>query len=316
MIKCDKINKISFVRGIPVADRKGIIMALFQISNEKITIQVDSLGAELKSLKSVAQGREYMWHADPVYWKRTSPVLFPFVGGLKDGTYRTGGREYSMGQHGFARDMEFQLKSQVATEIWFRLESNEETLSKYPYPFVLEIGYELSGCTVVVKWRVKNPTQETMYFSIGGHPAFLCPIDPDKKQTDYQILFDRKDQVISSCIVGGLVDGQTKSYTLQNGRLPVTAHLFDGDALVIENHQAQSVALVDQDGEPYLTVDFDAPLFGIWSPPGKDAPFICIEPWYGRCDGADFGGELKERAWEQELLAGAEFTAEYKITIA
>ena len=151
-------------------------MALFQISNEKITIQVDSLGAELKSLKSVAQGKEYMWDADPAYWKRTSPVLFPFVGGLKDGVYRAKGKEYPMGQHGFARDMEFQLKSQVAAEIWFRLESNEETLAKYPYSFVLEIGYELSGDSVIVKWRVKNPAQETMYFSIGGHPGFLCPI--------------------------------------------------------------------------------------------------------------------------------------------
>lgn len=299
-----------------VVDRKGIKMALFQISNEKITIQVDSLGAELKSLKSVEQGREYMWHADPAYWKRTSPVLFPFVGGLKGGVYRTKDKEYPMGQHGFARDMEFQLKSQVASEIWFRLESNEETLAKYPYPFVLEIGYELSGCTVVVKWRVKNPAQETMYFAIGGHPAFLCPLDPGRKQTDYQIVFAGKEQVVSSCIEDGLINGRMKTYPLQNGSLPVTTHLFDGDALVIEHHQAQSVALADPDGKPYLTVEFDAPLFGIWSPPGKNAPFICIEPWYGRCDSVDFSGELKERVWEQELLAGTEFAAEYKITIA
>ena len=291
-------------------------MALFQISNEKITIQVDSLGAELKSLKSVAQGKEYMWDADPAYWKRTSPVLFPFVGGLKDGVYRAKGKEYPMGQHGFARDMEFQLKSQVAAEIWFRLESNEETLAKYPYSFVLEIGYELSGDSVIVKWRVKNPAQETMYFSIGGHPGFLCPIEPGRKQTEYQIAFDKKDEVVSTCIENGLVCDRTQTYKLQDGAMPVTEHLFDGDALVIENHQAQQVALVGPDGKPYLTVDFDAPLFGVWSPPGKNAPFICIEPWYGRCDSGDFKGELKERAWGQELGAGAEFMTEYRITIA
>ena len=142
-------------------------MALFQISNEKITIQVDSMGAELKSLKDVATGREYMWCADPRYWKRTSPVLFPLVGGLKDGVYRLDGKEYRMGQHGFASDTEFRLKSQVAQEIWFTLESNEETMEKYPYPFVLELGYELADRTVVVKWRVKNPAGERMYFSIG-----------------------------------------------------------------------------------------------------------------------------------------------------
>ena len=69
-------------------------MALFQISNDKITIQVDSMGAELKSLKDVATGREYMWHADPQYWKRTSPVLFPIVGSLNNGSYQYDGKEY------------------------------------------------------------------------------------------------------------------------------------------------------------------------------------------------------------------------------
>ena len=160
-------------------------MALFQISNDKITIQVDSMGAELKSLKDVATGREYMWHADPQYWKRTSPVLFPLVGGLKDGVYRLGGQEYPMGQHGFARDMEFKLKSQAAHEIWFTLESDEETLKKYPYPFLLELGYELQEKSVVVKWKVKNPGGDCMHFSIGGHPAFWCPIGGRGTQTEW-----------------------------------------------------------------------------------------------------------------------------------
>lgn len=290
-------------------------MALFQISNDKITIQVDSLGAELKSLKSVPDQREYMWHGDPAYWGRTSPVLFPIVGGLKDGKYRVDGREYAMGQHGFARDMEFQLKSQVASEIWFTLSSNEETLEKYPYPFLLEIGYELSGCTVVVKWRVTGQTEEPIWFSIGGHPGFMCPVDPGTDQTQYRILFDVKDQVVSSCIAGGLVSAERKTYALRDGSLSITADLFDNDALVIEGNQAHSVALARPDGTPYLTVEFDAPLFGIWSPPKKKAPFICIEPWYGRCDSADFSGDFKEREWVQKL-SGTAFEASYRITVS
>ncbi|MDE7358621.1 MAG: aldose 1-epimerase family protein [Lachnospiraceae bacterium] len=290
-------------------------MALFQISNDKITIQVDSMGAELKSLKRVPDQREYMWHGDPAYWGRTSPVLFPIVGGLKDGTYRVDGREYAMGQHGFARDMEFQLKSQVASEIWFTLSSDRETLKRYPYPFLLEIGYELSGRTVVVKWRVVNQAGEPIWFSIGGHPAFLCPIDPGTDQTQYKLLFDVKDQVISTGIVGGLAGKEKRTYALRNGALPVTADLFDDDALVIEGDQAHSVALAGPDGTPYLTVDFDAPLFGIWSPPKKKAPFICIEPWYGRCDSVDFTGDFKEREWGQKLT-GAAFEASYRITVS
>ncbi len=290
-------------------------MALFQISNDKVTIQVDSLGAELKSLKSLPDGREYMWQGDPAYWGRTSPVLFPIVGGLKDGRYRVDGREYTMGQHGFARDMEFRLKSQVASEIWFFLESNEETLPKYPYPFLLEIGYEITERTVVVKWRVCNPAKEPIWFSIGGHPAFLCPIDPGTDQTQYRLIFDEKEKLVSSCIEGGLLGPEKKTYALRDGTLSVTADLFDDDALVIEGEQAHSVALARPDGRPYLTVDFDAPLFGIWSPPKKKAPFICIEPWYGRCDSVDFTGEFKEREWGQQL-SGAVFEAQYRITIA
>lgn len=290
-------------------------MALFQISNEKITLQVDSLGAEMKSLKSVPDNREYMWSGDPAYWGRVSPVLFPIVGKVRDGVFRVDGREYPMSQHGFARDMEFQLKSQVASEIWFSLSSDEETLKRYPYPFLLELGYELSDRTVVVKWRVVNQAKDPIWFSIGGHPGFLCPIDPGTDQTQYKLIFDTKDKVESSCIDGGLLGKEKKTYKLRDGVLPITADLFDGDALVIEGDQAHSVALARPNGTPYLTVTFDAPLFGVWSPPKKKAPFICIEPWYGRCDSVDFAGDFKEREWGQQLSEGV-FEASYRITFA
>lgn len=290
-------------------------MAYFQISNDKITIQADSMGAELKSLKRVADAKEYLWQGNPTYWRRTSPVLFPIVGALKNGCYRIGDEEYPMGQHGFARDMEFQLKSQVASEIWFSLRSDEKTLAVYPYPFLLEIGYELAGSTVIVKWRVSNPEEEPIWFSIGGHPAFLCPIDPGTDQTQYKLSFDEKEQIVSSCIEDGLLGKDKKTYRLRDGLLPITADLFDGDALVVENDQAHSVSLMKPDGTPYLTVDFDAPLFGIWSPPKKKAPFICIEPWYGRCDSVDFAGTFQDREWGQTLSREI-FEAQYKITIA
>ncbi len=290
-------------------------MALFQISNEKITIQADSLGAELKSLKSVDNGQEYMWNGDPKFWGRTSPVLFPFVGGLHNSEYRCNGKSYPMGQHGFARDMEFRLKSQVSSEIWFELTADEETQRKYPFDFCLEIGYELKDRTVIVKWRVKNPAEEKMYFSIGGHPAFLCPIDEGTKQSEYSIRFDAKNEVVSSCLEGGLLTENKKTYALKDGILPVTETLFDADALIIEKDQAHKVSLVKPDSRDYLTVSFDAPLFGIWSPPKKNAPFICIEPWYGRCDRAGFTGDITKREWEQALNAGETFEAQYTITI-
>lgn len=295
-------------------------MSYYQISNEKIIIQVDRMGAELKSLKKKDTNVEYMWEGDPQYWKRTSPVLFPIVGSLNHGAYLHEGKSYPMGQHGFARDMEFQLKSQSENQLWFVLESDAQTLEKYPYAFVLEIGYELEESSVIVKWKVKNSSDSRMYFSIGGHPAFCCPIAEGERQEDYRIWLDAeersgKSEILSGVIKNGLMSREQAAYQLEDGCLQVTEHLFDQDALVLEHHQAQKAALVRPDGSHYLTVSFDAPLFGIWSPPGKKAPFICIEPWYGRCDSLDFEGSWQEREWGQCLEAGEIFEADYRITV-
>lgn len=294
---------------------KRCAMALYQISNGQIAIQIDSMGAELKSFKRMDTGTEYMWEGDPAYWKRTSPILFPIVGSLHNGSFLLDGKRYPMGQHGFARDMEFQLKSQDEREIWFRLESNEETLAKYPYAFSLEAGYELQETTVVVKWKVSNPSDQELYFSIGGHPAFRCPVTEGENQEDYRIWFDTAQQVSTGVIEEGLMTSEQAVCSLQDGYLQITEHLFDRDALVIERDQAHKVALVKPDGSHYLTVSFDAPLFGIWSPPGKKAPFICIEPWYGRCDAVDFDGTLPEREWGQKLAAKESFAASYQIGV-
>lgn len=103
-------------------------------------------------------------------------MLFPLVGGLREGSFLLDGKRYPMGQHGFARDMEFQLKSQSEHEIWFQLQSDAQTMEKYPYAFLLELGYELKEDSVLVKWKVSNPADTDLYFSIGGHPAFCCPL--------------------------------------------------------------------------------------------------------------------------------------------
>ena len=155
-----------------------------------------------------------------------------------------------------------------------------------------------------------------MHFSIGGHPAFLCPINNRGVQTEYKLLFDEKDKITSGIIGnGGTLSARTKDFILQDGMMDITADLFDEDALIIEHDQAHSVALCDSERHPYLTVRFDAPLFGIWSPAKINAPFICIEPWYGRCDREAFCGDLSEREWGNTLAAGEVFAAEYTIII-
>lgn len=291
-------------------------MGSYQLKNEELTLEIVSTGAELKSLKDNHTGQEYLWCGDASYWGRTSPVLFPVVGSYKDKKSVFEGKTYTMPQHGFARDMEFHLVSQSEEEIWFHLKDTEETLEKYPFHFGLSLGYILTGREVQVLWKVENTDSRTIYFSIGGHPAFNCPLCKGEKQTDYRIEFGCDGPLTVSVLNGnGVLSDKVKTLEPEGRQLRITEDLFDEDALIIENNQAHEVALVNPRGQKYLTVSFESPLFGIWSPVGKHAPFVCIEPWYGRADRADFNQKLEEREWGNELAPGEVFEKSYVIRV-
>lgn len=289
-------------------------MAVIEISNGELTASVDSHGAELKSLRNVENGTEYMWCGDPAYWGKTSPVLFPFIGVLKHGEYRFHGETYKMTKHGFARDMEFKLVSHEASEVWFALDANEKSREMYPFDFKLEIGYRLDGKKLKMLWRVENLSEETIHFSIGGHPAFNCPLHKGDRREDYYLKFENKD-CIRCTIIGtdGLVSGHHVVHELAKGLLPVRDELFDRDAMVMEDRQLQEISLLTPDKKPYIKVSFQTPVVAVWAPTGLRAPFVCIEPWYGLCDHVDFEGTLEERKWGNEVQPGKRFAAEYVI---
>lgn len=285
------------------------------IHNNDLTVLVDDYGAELHSIVSNTTKQEYLWHGDSTYWGRRSPVLFPIVGSLKNKEYTYHGTTYSMGQHGFARDMEFALIEQSPVQLTFQLVSTEETYAKYPFHFTLQITYTLEGASLRVAWKVINTDTKTMYFSIGGHPAFLCPLCSSDQQTDYYLKFDCDELKITKINENGLALPEQHTLPLTDGLLPITKHLFDEDALIIEQNQAHHVSLLKPNRTPYLSVHFDAPLFGVWSPAKKQAPFVCIEPWYGRCDSIDFTGQLEDRQWGNDLEAGKNFAVSYTIEV-
>lgn len=288
------------------------------LKNDVLTVTVKDHGAELSSIRKGSV--EYLWQADPAFWGRHSPVLFPIVGSVWEKRYRVDGKEYELGQHGFARDMDFVMVSSSDTEVRYRLESSDETLAKYPWPFVLEIAYRLHGGKLDVIWEVMNPGSEDMYFQIGAHPAFNYPdYDPEKPERGF-FSFDRSEGL--ECVrikEKGCVDAETK-YPLEipeNGLLPVTRETFDAiDTIMLQDSQIRKVALHRTDGSPWLALSFDAPVVGIWSPPTKNAPFICIEPWYGRCDRAGYEGEYKDKDWINRLAPAEKFSSVYTIEIA
>ncbi|HJD53242.1 MAG TPA: aldose 1-epimerase family protein [Candidatus Avibacteroides avistercoris] len=284
------------------------------LTSDLLTISIATHGAELCSIID-RSGREYLWQADPRYWKRHSPILFPIVGSVRDGHFTIDGRQYSMSQHGFARDSDFTPLGSTGDEAWYELTSSDTTLAAYPYKFRLQVGYRLTGETVTVIWRVTNTDDRDIYFQIGAHPAFYYPDYGSDGERGY-LWFDREDSFTYLRIGDGACASLTPhSQPLDGHLLRLDTHTFDIDTFIIEGSQLTSVALLDRERRPHLTMQFDSPLLGIWSPPRKDAPFVCIEPWYGRCDREGFEGEFRDRDHVNRLAAGQTFEASYKIII-
>ena len=290
-------------------------MASTTISNNCLVVTVSDKGAELKSIKS-ADGREYLWQGDPEFWGRRSPVLFPFVGAVVNDQYTYQGKVYPSTQHGFARDKRFVLEKKADTALSYTLTSDEETKAIYPFDYALTIGYAIHNNILTVSWTVKNTGDETMYYSIGGHPAFNLPEDCERENCF--IMLDRtprKMTAITDRYADGEVDVKDHVRVLPGHMIALDKDLFAKDALVFENDQVHKVALCDEDRKPFVEVEYEAPVIGIWSPYKDGCPFVCIEPWYGRCDSIDFKGTLEERAWGNSLAAGEEKTYSYTITI-
>lgn len=298
------------------------------LDNGQLRAVIKSFGAELKSLQDKTTGQEYMWEADPEFWGKTSPVLFPFIGKLEGSGYRYQDAFYSIEKHGFARDMEFTVVSQGDDRIAFAIESDETTLQKFPFAFRLELAYALEGRSLTETWKVINNSGESMYFSFGGHPAFACP--PKKGMTAgtartacfirlYGADGERlaTEELVSTDIgvPDGLLTGEHTRLELTDGFLPVTEHIFDQDALCLERQGITAVGLCDSGKKEYVRLEADCPVWGIWSVPDSNAGYICLEPWWGICDSRGYAGSLQERPYTNMAAAGQSCEAAFRIIV-
>ena len=287
------------------------------LSNSILTVQIAEHGAELQSIKK--DGKEYLWQGDAKFWGRRSPVLFPIVGRVWNNKYRHAGNTYEIGQHGFARDTDFKLTYKEDKGAVYWLESTPDTLGKFPFPFRLLVGYLLEENKITVKWRVENLGAMDMYFQIGAHPAFYFPeFDAATKDRGF-FVFDRKsDLEYIMPTEKGCVSPERHVLKLnKEGLMPIDIHTFDCDTYIFDNKQLKKITLLDKKKKPHISLEFNSPLVALWSPTKThpDCPFVCIEPWYGRCDSVGYSGELKDREWIQKLEPKETFDVEYKIII-
>lgn len=287
---------------------------MHSIENDLLRISAKDQGAELTSIFKKSTATEYLWQADPVFWGRHAPVLFPIVGRLKEDQYHIGQKAYSMKQHGLARNLEFSMINNDSYSINFELKGTPKTLKKYPFPFLLNIQYTLKESDLIVYYKVTNPVKTPLYFSIGGHPAFNCPIHKGAKRSDYQLVFDEKETAATQRLTNGIRNNKTKPILKKEQVLKISKTLFDEDALVFDNLKSERVSL-QKGKKKVLTFDFKGfPYLGIWSKNQKSS-FVCIEPWYGIADKKKHNQQLSEKEGIIKLNGNESFDCYYTITI-
>jgi galactose mutarotase-like enzyme len=286
---------------------------LSTIENGTLRAGVKSKGAELSSIKNIASGREFIWQGDPDIWSPQSPLLFPIVGRVNGGVYRLGGKQYEMPKHGFARNSEFELVKVETAKLIYEMTDSDETEKFYPYKFALRIIYTLDENTLKVGFEVENRNDSRIYFSIGAHPAFACPVEREVRLEDYYLEFEEDETAGRWYIEDGALGRCDEKFLDNEKRIGITNELFKDDALIFKGLKSSSVRLRCEKSDREVRIDFPGfKYLGIWAKAG--APYVCIEPWFGLDDNRGFGGDFSEKEGIEKLETGQIFGSEYTIT--
>jgi galactose mutarotase-like enzyme len=281
------------------------------LKNDFLEIEIDTKGAEVKKIVHRQFHLNYLWNGDASFWNRSSPVLFPIVGKVKDNTYTYSNKTYHLTQHGFARDTTFTLEHANEEEAIFFISSNAETQTVYPFQFRLYIIYTLSKASLNVAYRVINEGTDDMLFSIGAHPGFNCPLESGLAFEDYQLVFEKKEHTPRLLIgTNGISKRTEKVFAEDANVISLNYDLFGAkDAIIFKGLHSSYMTLMSAKSSHGLRFSFKGfPYMGIWTKPG---PFLCIEPWYGIADSEDADGKLEHKEGIICLSTAKTFEADY-----
>jgi len=290
---------------------------MYVLENSKLKISVKKEGAELCKITAVKNAKEFMWDADPNIWKAYAPNLFPIIGALKNGTYHYNDAAYQMNKHGFVRgNTDIVLEEQSSNSLSFKLTTNTSLYKSYPFKFEFYITYRLKDSNLEISYSVKNCDTKTMYFSVGGHPAFKCPVYDNENYEDYSLEFETIETAKTHLInlENGLIRPKTKPVFNGGKHIDLNYGLFNNDALVFKDLVSKKVTLKSKTYGAILSVSFkDFPFLGIWAKPNAD--YVCIEPWLGIADPENTNQDLTTKEGIIALEANASFKATYSINI-
>jgi galactose mutarotase-like enzyme len=286
-------------------------MQQHRIASGSLAVTVIARGAELTSISHTLAG-EVLWQAGPA-WPRHSPVLFPIVGTLANDEYRHAGRTYTLGRHGFARDLDFAWTETAPEACTLALDDDERTRAVYPFRFRLEIRYAIDADTLSIAYVVSNPGSETLPVSLGAHPAFRWPLRDGVAKTAHTLTFALDEPEPIRRLADGLLDPQPFPTPIEGRTLALDPALFDADAIVMDRPRSASLRY-SAPGACALDVAWTGfSELGLWSKPGGD--FLCIEPWRGYASPAGFDGDFTAKPGLVHLAPGESERFEMRIGV-
>jgi len=222
------------------------------------------------------------------------PILFPICGNLPNNTYTYKGEQYTLKQHGFARDLPWEITNQVTNDLvalTLVLNSNDQTRAVYPFDFQLAFTYQLKGNTLEIQQRYTNHSTEPMPFSTGLHPYFFTS---DKTKLEFEIPASQyQDQITKE------VHPFSGTFDLSRDEIDVAFRQVNGScASVTDTGRRLKVILSYSD--LYSTLVF-------WTVKGKD--YYCLEPWSAPRNALNTGDHLTQ------LAPGASYEASVTLAV-
>lgn len=273
-----------------------------------LKIEVSARGAELTSIKF---NDKEMLHDGKEYWDRQSPILFPTVGRLRDNKTIIDDKVYEIPQHGFAKDMQFDLIEETDNAKVYMTKSNDDTLEMYPFEFELYVAYIIQDDTLTVKYKVISKDEKDMIFGIGGHPG----IKLDFPQEDYYFELNRKESNPEFMEVeeNYISNSPAKNILKDNKIIEIEKESFVNDAIMMKKLKSDTITLKQKkDNKKILEFSFkDFPILAIWSMP--NAPFMCLEPWFNYADRVEETGYFKDKEGIITLKTKEEFSCKFSI---
>lgn len=288
------------------------------LENSDLRVEILKKGAEIRSVFSKLTNTEYIWQADKNYWGRHAPLLFPIVGKLKDDQFEYNDVSYHMSQHGFARDMTFDVEENDNDSVRLSLKDTSETQKVFPFKFLLVVEYQLNANRLTTSYSVTNlDNDETMYFSIGAHPGFKVPLDSQTSFTDYYVEISPEKKRHFIPVTEDVLLQTNAIFQTDHSKFELTRELFKDGVIILETAGSTRVTLQSDKSERKITIDYtDMPYLGLWTTYPDEGEFVCIEPWCGIADAYDSNGKLAEKMGINSLDPETSFTRQYQITFS